>query len=104
MTELANTQRRSVRVAFVGSSSVSRGSALPAAIAGELGLASGDWIALGRDSARLAEWTAPEWPADLSAGAIVDLLTGNDARPRAAAVTAVDRALRERAPIVVWLQ
>jgi hypothetical protein len=97
------TTARRVRVAFVGSSSIAPGTVLAGALAGELGLGEGDWITLGRGSTRLSHWARPEWPADLHAQTIVVLLTGNDTRPTAAAVTAVDRALRAIAPVVVWL-
>lgn len=92
-----------VRVVFVGSSSVSASSPLPGALATELGLARGASTAQGRVGSRLALWTRPPWPAGLTTDAIVVLLTGNDARPTAASVAAVDHALRERSPIVVWL-
>lgn len=99
----AVTNHSRVRVAFAGSSSVSLSSPLPAALAAELGLARHEWIALGRVSARLSDWTTPAWPAGLTAEAVVVLLTGNDARPSHDKVSAVDRALRAHAPIVVWL-
>lgn len=106
MTTPTVTDLSRVRVAFAGSSSVAPGSPLPAALAAELGLGADDWIALGRRSARLRDWTRPVWPvwpAGLRADAIVVLLTGNDSHPSADEVTEVDRALRGRAPVVVWL-
>ena len=90
------------RVVFCGSSSVEPTSPLPPALAAELGLA-GDWRALGVRSSRLRDWTTPPWPAGLTADAIVVLLTGNDAHPRADAVARVDQALHRHAPVVVWL-
>lgn len=106
MTTPTVTNLSHVRVAFAGSSSVALGSPLPPALAVELGMNGNEWIALGRRSARLRDWTRPvwpDWPAGLEADAIVVLLTGNDSHPSADEVTEVDRALRGRAPIVVWL-
>lgn len=88
-------------VAFVGSSSMEPSSPLPAALAAELGLRPGQWVALGRRGSRLADWTRASLPSGLRA--IVVLLTANDARPTSAAVREVDRALRTHAPSVVWL-
>jgi hypothetical protein len=100
MTGQANSRR--VRVAFVGSSSVSAGSPLPAALAEELGLGAGEWAAVGRVGSRLAQWFSGV-PSDVEPAAIVVLLTGNDDHPRSDQVTAVDAALRRSARTVVWL-
>lgn len=103
MTTPTVTNLSNVRVALVGSSSVALGSPLPPALALELGLGGSEWIALGRNSARLRDWTRPEWPEGLRADAIVVLLTGNDSHPSTDEVTEVDRALRGLARIVIWL-
>ena len=96
MTALPTSPLAHARVVFCGSSSVEPTSPLPPALAAELGLA-GDWRALGVRSSRLRDWTTPPWPAGLTADAIVVLLTGNDAHPRADAVARVDQALHRHA-------
>ena len=88
------------RVAFVGSSSVEPNSPLPAALAVELGLGS-DWVALGRRGSRLRQWTAPELPSDVRAAVV--MIVGNDPRPTAEGVRAVNAALRRLVPTVVWI-
>ncbi len=101
------------RVLIIGSSSVEPSSPLPAAIGRELGLAEGEWVALGVRSSTLAQWAnagaveralaaVPGGPRSGS-DAIVILLTGNDADPRPELVSAIDRAARTVTPIVVWL-
>lgn len=88
-------------VAFAGSSGVEPVSALPAALAAELGLRRSQWVALGVRGSRLAQWTRAELPAGLRA--VVVLLTANDARPTAERVREVDARLRRFCPVVVWL-
>lgn len=88
------------RIAFVGSSSVEPLSPLPAALAVELGLGE-RWVALGRRGSRISQWTEPELPPDVRAAVV--MIVGNDARPTAAGVRAVDAAIRREAPAVVWL-
>jgi len=89
------------RVAFAGSSSVEPTSPLPAALALELGLSGGEWVALGRRGSRLSQWIDPELPEDLRA--IVVMIVANDPRPTASEVREVDAAMRRFAPRVVWL-
>lgn len=88
-------------VAFVGSSGLEPVSALPAALAAELGLRRSQWVALGVRGSRLAQWTRAELPAGLRT--VVVLLTANDPHPTAESVRDVDARLRRFCPVVVWL-